>query len=341
MNAELLNKIVIILYQYVCTSLYILGNLGNLICVIIFCQKSWRKNVCVFYFLILLLLDTIYLNASVLGYCIMYGFNFDLTLVNSILCKLYNYVSIFLSILTPTILICASIDRLLISSQNIDTRLYSSKRLAYFSIGISTIIWSIFFLHVLIKFDIQQINPFFSVCLFNLMEFYAIFMSYSMLLINIVVFIVMIILSVLSYKNVRRIRSIPRRQREAGRTMRKKDFQLLQCLFAKDIIYIFSNIFLSAYVIFTTITGSGVRTLWDQQFDRFLFQVGSIFHHIPACASFFIYVPISKAFRQGGQRLVWKIVGKDMPVIREEEPNEQGTGRVIPEMVIVHTITTS
>ena len=48
----------------------------------------------------------------------------------------------------------------------------------------------------------------------------------------------MIILSILSFKNVRGIRSIPRRQRRTGRIMRKEDFQLLRCLFVKDIIYI-------------------------------------------------------------------------------------------------------
>ena len=339
MDVELINKIIIVLYQYICTSLYISGNVGNLFCLIIFCQKPWRKNVCVFYFLVLLLLDTIYLNSSVVGYFLTYGFNFNLIRVNGVVCKLFNYVSIFLSILSPTILICASIDRLLISSKNIDTRLYSSRRLAYFSISISSIIWSIFFLHVLIKFDIQQLTPFYSICLFNLMEFYAIFMLHSMLLINIVVFVVMIILSVLSFKNVHRIRSIPRRQRQIGRTMHKKDFQLLRCLFAKDIIYIFCNIFLCFYVIFNTITSSRVRTLWEQQLNALLFHVSSLIHHISSCASFFTYVLISRAFRQDFQRLVWKMVGKDIPAIRDDEPNEQVIGRVTQEMVIVHTIT--
>ena len=52
----------------------------------------------------------------------------------------------------------------------------------------------------------------------------------------------MIILSIFAFKNVRHIRAIPRQQRHQIRSMTKKDFQLLRCLFVQDIVYIIFSI---------------------------------------------------------------------------------------------------
>ena len=197
--AGVLSRITTGLHQYLAIPLYILGNLGNIFCLIIFSQRPWRKNVCVFYFLSCLLLDAVYINCILLGSILSLGFNDMFASSNTALCKMYNYVTLVLSTLSPTILICASIDRLLISSQNVDTRLYSSRRLACLLITSSTTIWLIYFLHILIKFSVQQIGPFVSFCLFNTTELYAIFIRYSTFIINIASFIVMIILSILSF----------------------------------------------------------------------------------------------------------------------------------------------
>ncbi|CAF1238454.1 unnamed protein product [Adineta steineri] len=70
----------------------------------------------------------------------IYGYNINIQNTNVVLCKIYLYFAFLFSSVTPTILILASIDRLLISSQNVDTHLYSSKRLAYFSISINELV---------------------------------------------------------------------------------------------------------------------------------------------------------------------------------------------------------
>ena len=99
--------------------------------------------------LILLYLDLFLLLVLILIYKILMLFYVNY----------FIYVSFLFSTLLPTILILASIDRLLISSQNVDTRLYSSKRLAYFSISISTFFWIVFNFHILIKVNIQELYP--------------------------------------------------------------------------------------------------------------------------------------------------------------------------------------
>ncbi len=102
----------------------------------------------------------------------MSGFNINLHDTNVVLCKLYIYVEFLFSTLSPTVLILASIDRLLISSQNVDTRLYSSKRLAYFSVSISTFFWFTFYSHELTEIDIQETYPSNFVCYSNTTQSY-------------------------------------------------------------------------------------------------------------------------------------------------------------------------
>jgi len=141
------------------------------------------------------------------------GFNINLENFSRVLCKVFYYTSYIFTRLSPTVLILASIDRLLISSQNVDTRLYSSKRLAYFSISISTFFWIIFYIHALIKVDIYQIYPSAFTCYYDTSGFYFQFTTFSSLIINISLSIALIILSILTFKNVCRIRSVPRQQR--------------------------------------------------------------------------------------------------------------------------------
>ena len=341
MDSRLFTTVIKSLYRYMGIPLCIFGNLGNILCALIFFQRSWRKNVCVFYFLSCLLFDTIYINVSLFGLILILGFQIDLTSSNVVLCKIYNYFSYLLVRLSPTILILASIDRLLISSQNVDTRLYSSKRLAYLLTSTSTIFWSIFFFHVLIKFDIQRAGIFASICFFDTTDMYANFFAYSLSIINILSFLAMIILSKLSFENVRRIRSIPRQQRQTTRMMHKKDFQLLRCLYARDILYIICTALLSIYSIYRFIPKSGMETDWQKQFDLFIFNLATFIRHVPSCLGLYIYIVFSKAFRQSCKRSIWKMLGKDFSDTQEmgqEEQNLQTIRREMKESMAISTI---
>ncbi len=110
----------------------------------------------------------------------MNGFQISLQNSNLILCKQYFYTSLLFISLSLTVLTLASIDRLLISSQNVDTRLCSSKRLAYFSISTSTCFWIIFHIHALIEGNIQEVYPSDFVCGYNSSEFYYNFVTFSL-----------------------------------------------------------------------------------------------------------------------------------------------------------------
>ncbi len=303
-NIEILNDVTISLHRYIAPILYIFGNIGSFISAIIFFKRSWKKNVCVFYFLHCLLINLLYLNSTMLGSIFILGFNINADNPSVIVCKLFYYISYLLSTLLPNVFVFASIDRLLISSQNIDTRLYSSKRLAYFSMSISTLFWIIFYSHVLIKINVYQISPSVVICYYDTSGFYFEFISYSTLIIAVGFAVILIILSMMALKNVRQIRALSRQQRKQSRSMHKKDFQLLRCLYAHNIVYIIFNIFIAVYYVYAATTKNQFRTLYHQTLDNFFRTFGTFIHHIPYCSSFFIFISISKAFRDEMKRLV-------------------------------------
>ncbi|CAF1187303.1 unnamed protein product [Rotaria sordida] len=336
---EVLTKIPIYLHQYIATILFIIGNIGNLLSILIFFKKSWKKNVCVFYFTVFLLNNTVFLNSAVLGSILIIGFNINVLNSNVILCKIFYYIAYLCSTYLPCILICASIDRLLISSQNVDTRLYSSKRLAYFFISTSLFVLSMFSVHVLIKVNIQQFTSTLFVCYYDFSKFYLNFFIYSTLIISVVLSLALIILSIIAFNNVRHIQIIPRQQRKQIRSMNKKDFQLLRCLYVHNIIYIICTIVLVVGLVYSTTIGYGNQNSFVQAVNNFLNKFGGFLHYIPYCTSFFIFVCLSKAFRQELKRFVYKICGKDITILQEEENKDlQPARNNIDLNVVVNTI---
>ena len=74
----------------------------------------------------------------------------------------------------------------------------------------------------------------------------------------------------------------------------------------------------------------------EQHLGMFIFNLSSLTHHVPFGPSFYTYIPASKCFRQDFQRLVCKIVGKNINVNREDEANEQEIRPNVSESVNKH-----
>ncbi|CAF1314980.1 unnamed protein product [Adineta ricciae] len=318
-----LNGILVILYKYIVPIIYTLGNIGNIISLIIFLKKSWRKHVCVVYFIMYIFFNTCYLNSTTLASIFIFGYQIMAQTTNIVLCKVYIYMAFIFATISPTILILASIDRLLISSENIQLRLYSSKRLAYFSTGISTAFWMIFNLHVLIKVDIQKVSPTLTICYYDLSKFYFDFVFFSLMAIHIIFGLMMFILCILSFQNVRRIRNISRQQRRNQiRTMKKKDFQLLHCLFVQNLVFITFAFLVNSNFVYGTILRESSPTSLPYIIQQFLDQFLSVLYNIPYCTNFYIFIFMSKSFRQDVYRLVLKLFRKESMVSGDDENNE-------------------
>ena len=230
-----------------------------------------------------------------------------------------------------------------LSLLHLPPRLYSSKRLAYFLISISTFFWMTFNLHTLIKLNIQQFGPFYSACYYDLSESYIRFTNNFWTIFNCVFCLSTIVLSVLSFKNVRHIRAVPRKQRQQIRLMTKKDFQLLRCLFVQDVVYISVSIILSLYSIYQTVTRNQIRSSLKQTIDDSLYKIFIFIFSTFFCSGFFVFISVSKAFRHEVKQLIFKMLGKDLIPLREEENQQENVKQNCVELrpAVVSTIAIS
>ena len=141
----------------------------------------------------------------------------------------------------------------------------------------------------------------------------------------------MIILSIISFKNVQYIRMIPRQQQTNQiRSMTKKDFQLLRCLFAKDISYIIFSLPVASYYVYSATTQNQIQTLLQKAIINLFHNLSTCLYNITFCIS------ISKAFRQELKRIGYKILGKNFNRLREEEKRNETVE--VNNVVVVSTI---
>ena len=315
----ILNGFILNMYRYVGTGIFILGNLGNVITGVIFAKKSWRKNVCVFYFNFCLILNSFYLNSYILGTILNEGFAVQAYQNNVVFCKLYYYINQVCGTLLPAILVSASIDRLLITSKNIETRLHSSKRLAYLSVSICSIFWILFHSHLLVKVNVQQLGSSSVECFYDMSTIYLQIISWLFLIITCAFCLMMIILSHLALKNIRYLRPVPRPQRRQMRTMTKKDFQLLHCLFVYDLVYIVCTILLSFYYVYLVSRSDQTQTLLELTISKFLEKSLDFIRFIPFWISFAVFTTFSKVFRHELLRMICRRCFPTPLPIREEE----------------------
>jgi hypothetical protein len=147
----------------------------------------------------------------------------------------------------------------------------------------------------------------------------------------------MIILSIFAFKNVRGIRVIPRQRQTQIRSMTKKDFQLLRCLFVHDIVYIICNFFLNLYYVYAAARVRQVQTTLEEAIGDFFGDFLTFLQQIAYCVSFFIFIIVSKAFRNELKRMMYKMVGKNLNHVREEENNK----RANVELNVVHSVVLS
>ena len=318
---ELFNNIIIYIHRYYLPSCYVVSNVGNLLSIFIFLKRSWRKNVCVFYLLVCLVINLGYTQSSILPMILNNNLKINLQNSNRLICKIFYYVSYVFSRYLPTILIFASIDRLLISSQNVDTRLYSSRRLAYFSVGINSLFWLIYYVHILVKVNIIEMYPNVFACYYDLSENYIYFLKFSTVVINLSSTTVLIILFILTFKNVRQIQSVPRQQRQQIRTMTKKDFQLLRCLYAYNIAYVIFSSPSAIFGAYTAIRTSPDLGSFQSVIENFVSPLCVCIYQISYCVGFFIFLSISKSFRQEIKRMFSSVHERTLAPTLDIEPN--------------------
>ncbi|CAF1269518.1 unnamed protein product [Adineta steineri] len=283
----------------------LMGTVGCGINLIVFTRKNLRKNPCSIYFIAYNVANLGFIYALLLSATMEEGYNINVSIQSLIICRLRLYTGILFDVLSPFYLILASIDRILVTSQDALVRQKSTRRLALLSVIGGTLFWTLFQSHALVLTNIIQVGPDLFVCYFQ-PGVYLDFFTFYAILKQFVFFLLMIICGVWSIKNIRNLQrvriapdlSVSRTVVEnSSQATAKKDRQMILMLLIDIIISALFSFVYAIYLLYLQITQNYNKTTDRTEIeDRIgylcLFCIG-----IPYCVSCYANLIVSKTFR--------------------------------------------
>ncbi|CAF0998450.1 unnamed protein product [Rotaria sordida] len=195
------------LYRFGGLILVIFGSISCILNIIVFSQRSLRKNPCSTCLVVENIFNLLFINSLLLSITLEVGYNVYFTSTNIVLCRLCYYTSLFSNVLSSFCLILASIDRVFITSSNASTRQRSTLRFTYFCIIGGTIFWMLFHSPSLAFTNITQIGDNIYICFYQ-MGFYLTFISFYSIIKESSSTLSLLICGIWAVKNIRRLRRV-------------------------------------------------------------------------------------------------------------------------------------
>ncbi|CAF1342576.1 unnamed protein product [Adineta ricciae] len=211
-------------------------------------------------------------------------------------------------ILPPCYFILASIDRVFLTSHNALIRQESTVHLAYISIVLVTLFWSIIHIHSFIFMYIRIFALGISGCFFQSGLYLTIMSYYPLIVKGILIPSLMIIFGLWTVKNIRtktpvvsgtrRITGIMQSDRLPSCSTQAKDRLLIKILLIDIVIYIVFNLIQSIIVIYQQATLSQTKSSLRVTTERLVFVTSLTGTAIPFCIGTFTNLVLSKHFRR-------------------------------------------
>ncbi|CAF0845127.1 unnamed protein product [Adineta steineri] len=282
----------------------LIGNIGGIMSLFVFLQRSIRRNPCGLYFIAYVIINMMYINFTIVLAVLSSLFNINPSIQSSIFCRIQFYISFILAIIPSYLLVMASVDRSFASSSNVHTRSKSNRRFAIFMIGIICIFWILFHLHSFFTIDIQLLYGT-QVCTY-FQGFPAAFVSYyNLVCIGIIPFLLMIGFGIQISINIRQIRLNPNRSQNNRR--------LIVLLVIQIIIYIILRLPTSLYLVYKEITKSNIKSSNQLIIEQFIQSVVYFCQFIQISISPLLNL-IIKTFRYELKQALNKIIRKYNPI---------------------------
>ena len=120
--------------------------------------------------------------------------------------------------------------------------------------------------------------------------------------------------------------------------MTKKDFQLFRCLYVHNCLHMILSIGLTIYIVYDAFTVKNQPSNIQNSFFYFLYGFTNFLHYIPFCLSFYIFIWVSKAFRNEFKRILYQIFRKNQITIHDEDQQQGNQFQNQTELNVVSTI---
>jgi hypothetical protein len=198
----------IIVYKYICLTIFVIGVIGNFLSILVFSRPSLRHRSCAIYFLALAITDIASLSASFIDTVLPSYNNVSLTIKSLFICKLNPLMVYFTTDLSNFLLAVASIDRAVSIQCPLRSKQFCRARIAILIIIIMSIVFLLINGHIFWGFEIFNDQSEQRICSpsrtkivyyteMTYYRFYAIFDSLDMLFAVVIPFIVMLICNII------------------------------------------------------------------------------------------------------------------------------------------------
>ncbi|CAF1540080.1 unnamed protein product [Adineta ricciae] len=284
-----------------------LGNLGNLLIIAIFAQRSHRHNPCSFYLLWMTICNLICLDVGIIP--IIFSLDHaDISTVSVVSCKVQFYVRHTSFQMMRHYKVLACIDRFALSSMDATIRTFSQYRIAKRMVIIGGILWALI---VIFFAAIRTIEN--SSC--NIFDplYSLIYTIYYMIFAGVLPPLLIVFFSLLVMKNLKQMRArikptdmnVPLNHPGMNNTLHKRDRDLLKMVLVEVLFYVLSTLPFSIYLVYNMITSSATKSKDRKQIE-----------------SFINYMTQSFLIRQT-RKLLWRVYafGTGKPMRKEESGN--------------------
>lgn len=289
------------LYRFGGPFLISLGTVSCILSLIVFTKKNLRKTPFSIYLIAFNMGNFLLIYTSLLYLTLINGYNIDPSRYNLMFCHFRFYTVLLADVLSPSYIILASIDRLLITSSNALTRQRSTRRFALISVIMVTLFWLLCHIHTLIFTNIIQYESELVVCYFQGGTYLAFIGYYYIIVKGILIPLLMITLGIYTIKNIRNLgRVMPTMRTVANgilRSVHSKDRQLIRILLMDISTYVIFSLMISIVFMYQQINQDKSGDSVYVHTQVFLVGVGIFSSCIPFCIECYTNILISKTFR--------------------------------------------
>ncbi|CAF1482246.1 unnamed protein product [Adineta ricciae] len=289
-----------LLTRYGMSTYVAFGNLGNLLTIAVFAQKSQRINPCSFYLLWMTICNLVCLDVGIIP--IIFSLDhLDISTVSVVSCKLQFYVRHASFQMMRHYKVLACIDRFALSSLNMTIRQFSQYKVAKRMVIIGGIFWvlAVIFFAAVRTVENHSCNIFDDLYALIYTIYYMIFAG------TLPPFLIMLF-SLLVMRNLKQMRARITPSGEnvsqhhpVANKLRKRDRDLLKMVLVEVLFYVLSTLPFSIFLVYKMITDDWVKSKERKQIETFInYMAQSFMMYFNTALPFYIYIFTSASFRK-------------------------------------------
>lgn len=286
-----------LLLRYILPFIIVIGIVGNTLNIIILTRSALYRHACSRYFLALAINNLYYSSVALIHRLLSSGYQLNPSNSSLLACKTITYINTLNAFLSPYLIVFASIDRYCASSTRARVRQFSSIRVAKWSIGGISFFYSLFFVHIIVLADLQNVGG--AICLVQADTTYAqVYILFQVFLFAVLPPFGMIFFGLLTIHHTNRTRIAPIATSRFYRTEK----QLAQMLFLQVGMHIFLTLPASITYLIQALPNS-LRTKTNFIFISVICQ---LLFNSSYTTAFFSYVLSGRIYRRELIQLISK-----------------------------------